>query len=126
MQTKILLSIKPRFAEQIFLGTKRYEFRRVLFRSNSVSKVIVYASSPIQRVIGEFDVDSILALDAERLWQRTKKHSGIDKSHFDEYFEGRCMAYAIKIAFPRRYRTPKQLEHVCHSKRPPQSFQYLP
>ena len=125
MQTKILLSIKPRFADQIFAGIKRYEFRRVLFRSKSVRKVIVYASSPVQRVIGEFDVDSVLALDVERLWEKTKLHSGIEKSYFDEYFEGRYMAYAIKIAFPRRYRTPKQLEHVCNSKRPPQSFQYL-
>ena len=30
MQTRILLSIKPRFAEQIFIvQVKRYEFRRV-------------------------------------------------------------------------------------------------
>jgi predicted transcriptional regulator len=125
MQTKILLSIKPRFAEQIFLGIKRYEFRRVLFRSKSVTKVVVYASSPIQRVIGEFDVEAILALGAEQLWQKTKKHSGIEKSYFDEYFDGRCTAYAIKIGFPRRYRRPKRLEHVCNSERPPQSFQYL-
>jgi len=125
MQTRILLSIKPRFAEQIFSGTKRYEFRRVLFRSTAVTKVVVYASSPVQRVIGEFDVEAILALEVEQLWEKTKRHSGIEKSYFDEYFNGRCTAYAIKIALPRRYRTPKQLKQVCDSERPPQSFQYL-
>lgn len=125
MQTKILLSIKPRFAEQIFAGIKRYEFRRVLFRSKSVTRVILYASSPIQRVVGEFEIEAILALGVEQLWEKTKKHSGIEKSYFDEYFDGRCTAYAIKISLPRRYRTPKQLRHVCDSKRPPQSFQYL-
>ena len=125
MQTKVLLSIKPHFAEQIFSGVKRYEFRRVLFRSKSVTKVIVYASSPIQRIVGEFDVEAILALDVEQLWEKTKKHSGIEKSYFDQYFDGRCTAYAIKISLARRYRIPKKLGHVCTSKRPPQSFQYL-
>ena len=29
---KILLSIKPEFAERIFDGSKKYEFRKVIFR----------------------------------------------------------------------------------------------
>jgi predicted transcriptional regulator len=29
---KVLLSIKPQFAEMIFSGTKKYEFRRSVFK----------------------------------------------------------------------------------------------
>src|SRR5689334_2187195 len=92
MQTKVLLSIRPRFAEQIFAGLKRYEFRRVVFRSTCVSKILVYASHPVRRVIGEFEVAGILALEARELWKKTGRHSGIQKQYFEDYFKGRSIA----------------------------------
>ena len=125
MQTKVLLSIKPTFAEQIFAGLKRYEFRRVLFRSTRVSKILVYASRPVQRVVGEFHVAGILALEAQELWKKTRKHSGVQKQYFDEYFEGRNTAYAIEISFPRKYTKPVKLEQLFDFSRPPQSFRYV-
>jgi predicted transcriptional regulator len=125
MQTKVLLSIKPHFAEQIFAGAKRYEFRRVVFRSNSVTKIIVYASSPVRRIIGEFKVGGILALQKEELWKRTKKHGGIKKHYFDLYFNGRETAYAIKVSSPHRYRKPVKIADLCDFAHPPQSFRYV-
>ena len=44
---KALLSIKPEFADMIFAGTKRYEFRRAIFKRNDLEGVLVYASSPV-------------------------------------------------------------------------------
>ena len=125
MQTKVLLSIKPVHADKIFSGAKRFEFRRVLFRSPAVETVVVYASSPIQRVIGEFSVRGILALSKKELWKRTSKQSGINKELFDEYFGDRQTAYAIEISSPVRYKKPMKLGQVCESGRPPQSFMYL-
>jgi predicted transcriptional regulator len=125
MQTKILLSIKPHFAERIFTGTKHYEFRRVLFRATTIKTVVVYASSPIQRVIGEFTVGGILALSTQRLWKETRRHAGIEKRDFDSYFNGRKTGYAIKVSQPMRYHQPKRLNHICDYDRPPQSFRYL-
>lgn len=125
MPTKVLLSIKPEFADKIFSGAKDYEFRRVLFRSKAVTTVVVYASSPVQRVIGEFDIGGILALDKQALWKKTGKRSGIDKIHFDEYFSDCETAYAIKVASPKLYKKPFHLNEVCNTERPPQSFMYL-
>lgn len=126
MQTSVLLSIKPEFVEKIFSGLKRYEFRRVIFKSKNVSKVVVYASHPVQRVVGEFEVGGILALDQEQLWRRTKQYSGIAKAYFDDYFGDKETAYAIKIKKATRYDRPLALKHLCPSARPPQSFMYLP
>jgi predicted transcriptional regulator len=126
MQTKVLLSIKPHFAERIFEGSKRYEFRRVLFRAESVTTIVVYASSPIKRVVGQFTVGGILKLRKQALWERTKNHAGIEKRYFDLYFAGRCTAYAIKVSCPERYPAPIELEHAFNFSRPPQSFRYLP
>ena len=52
---KVLLSIKPEFADKIFNGTKKYEYRRSIFKKKEVKTVVVYASSPIQKIIGEFE-----------------------------------------------------------------------
>lgn len=49
---KVLMSIKPEFADKIFDGSKRYEFRRMIFKQPAVKKVVVYASAPVQMVIG--------------------------------------------------------------------------
>lgn len=37
----ILLSIKPTFVEKTFDCTKRYEFRRVIFKKPYIKKVII-------------------------------------------------------------------------------------
>jgi len=126
MQTSVLLSIKPEFVEKIFSGLKRYEFRRVIFKSKNVSKVVVYASHPVQRVVGEFEVGGILALSRRQLWQHTKEYSGIAKTYFDDYFADKETAYAIKIKDARRYERPMTLKYLCPSAHPPQSFMYLP
>lgn len=60
---KVLLSIKPEFAFKIFEGKKKFEFRKVIFKNPNVKTVVVYASSPVQRVIGEFEIDDILSSD---------------------------------------------------------------
>ena len=126
MQTRVLLSIRPEFIEKIFSGLKRYEFRRVMFKSRNVNKVVVYASHPVQRVVGEFEVGEILALNRKELWQQTGRFSGIAKAYFDEYFADKETAYAIEIKAAKRYLRPMALEYLCPSARPPQSFMYLP
>lgn len=125
MQTRVLLSIKPEFAEKIFNGTKKYEFRRQLFRSGSVTSVVVYASSPVQKVIGEFEVDEIISLSPRRLWELTKEFSGISKQLFSEYFQGKLIGHAIKVKKAKRYRQPLDLMEAFDITHPPQSFAYI-
>ncbi len=123
-QAKILLSIKPEYADLIFSGKKKYEFRRTIFKNKDVKTVVVYASSPVQKVIGEFQIDSILQTDLKNLWRQTKKFAGIKEDYFYEYFSNKSDGFAIKIAKTRRYR-----KTLCIKKDlklfPPQSFLYL-
>lgn len=44
--TAILLSIKPRFVEQILNGEKRFEYRKRV-PERHVNKIIIYNSSPV-------------------------------------------------------------------------------
>jgi predicted transcriptional regulator len=121
---RVLLSIKPEFAFKIFDGTKKYEFRKSIFKRNDVNKVVVYASSPVQQVIGEFEIDDILCEDLDVLWKITRKFSGISKDFYDEYFSNKEKAFAIKVGNVQRYSRPKLLSdfNVNYA---PQSFAYL-
>lgn len=122
---KILLSIKPEYAEKILNGTKRFEYRRALYRNKDVRAVVIYATKPVGKVVGEFEVGGLLSDDPESLWASTKKHSGITKQFFMSYFENREMAFAIKVANPIRYDEPRPLSDLVGSSPAPQSFMYL-
>ena len=71
-----LLSIKPKFASLIFDGSKKFEYRKAIFKQN-VTKVIVYATAPVSMVIGEFTVEGILHDELDSLWQETQRTSFI-------------------------------------------------
>jgi predicted transcriptional regulator len=117
------LSIKPPYAEAIFRGEKRFEFRRAIFRK-PVAVVVVYTTSPVALVVGEFDIDAIITDTIEGLWKRTKHRAGIDRERFFSYFAGRKVGHAIAIGSVRRYALPLDLS-ANFGIRPPQSFAYL-
>lgn len=119
----VVLSIKPEFAFKIFDGTKRFEFRKAIFKNPNVKKIIVYASSPVQQVIGEFEFDEILKCEKNELWELTKQHSGITEDFFFSYFEEKVDGYAIVIKNTVMYPSPKCLK-ADFQLLPPQSFAY--
>lgn len=125
MPTRVLLSVKPHFAEAILEGAKKFEFRRALFRDPDVRTVVLYASSPVQRVLGEFSIDAIFAMELDPLWELTEADAGIEKDYFDDYFVGRDTGYALKVGQPRRYPEPLELQRHFGIDHPPQSFRYL-
>jgi predicted transcriptional regulator len=122
---KVLLSIKPEYAEKILAGEKHYEFRKALPKAPGVNTVVIYATMPVGKVVGEFDIESILSEKPNKLWSITSEFSGITKSFFNEYFQGRTTAHAIKVKEARRYERPLDLGEVLTSGVPPQSFCYL-
>lgn len=120
---RVLLSIKPEFAELIFSGIKKYEYRKQIFKQD-VNTVVVYASSPVQKIIGEFSIENIEHENIETLWEKTEDYSGISYEYFSEYFINREYGYAIKVANTNRYKNPISLNKL-YSSIPPQSFAYI-
>jgi predicted transcriptional regulator len=121
---KVILSIKPEFAEKIFEGTKKFEFRRSVFKNKNVKTVVVYASSPIQKVIGEFEIETILNDNLQQLWDLTKDYSGITENFFFDYFQNKEKGFAIKIKKTKKYQKSLSLKDDFNAS-PPQSFMYL-
>lgn len=121
---KIILSIKPKYVKEIFEGSKLYEYRKIIFKQK-VDTVIIYASSPVCMVVGEFSIDKIISGSPENLWSMTRYNSGVEKPSFDAYFSNKDIAYAIKIAKVKKYPRPCKLSALCPNSRPPQSFMYF-
>jgi len=121
---RVLLSIKPEFAFKIFEGTKKYEFRRSIFKNQDITSIVVYASSPTQRIIGEFNIEKIINADINELWNATKEYSGITKDYFMDYFIGKKSGFAIKIKDAKIYDEPLCIREEFNVS-PPQSFIYV-
>lgn len=121
---KIILSIKPNFSEAIFSGTKKYEFRKVIF-TKSVDSIVVYSTKPVGKFIGEFKVDGIIEKSPQELWRETQEFGGVTKEFFFQYFSDRKKGYAIKVGKLIRYKSPIDPFTVLPSFVAPQSFRYL-
>ena len=125
MHTTVLLSIKPEFAEKIFSGEKQFEFRRTLYKSAHVKRVVVYASSPVRRVIGEFEASKPLSMTKHALWKKTRRGSGVSWQVFSEYFDGKHVCHAIPVRKAVRYKSSLTLKQASGLGHPPQSFAYI-
>lgn len=120
----VMLAIRPHFAFSIISGHKRVEFRKVRFRSK-VSHAVIYATSPIQKVIGYFEVLGLCEGRPMDLWRRHHRVAGIDRSEFESYFAGSPQGIAIEIGKVHMLGAPISLSTVGHGIRAPQSFVYI-
>ena len=122
---KVLLSIKPEYAEKILNGTKHYEFRKTIFRESSIKTIVIYATKPLGKIVGEFEISYILEEEPKKLWSITREHAGIPEDFFMDYFKNRSKGFAIKVGEAKRYKKPKDLYDIIGSKVAPQSFCYF-
>lgn len=120
---KILLSINPEYVERILLGKKKYEYRRRL-ANDDIEAIIIYATSPIMKIVGEVKVTGKIEMAPSSLWEHTKGNAGISRRKYREYFAGCKKAYAYKLGIANEYKTKKLLNDIG-IKQAPQSFIYL-
>ena len=121
---KILLSIKPRYVEQILAGRKQVEYRKRIPQEDGVRQVLIYASHPLKKVVAEFTVGEYITDTLELLWEQTHEIGGIAKEEFDDYFEGKTVGYAYRIENLRRFEEAREL---CEfgMERGPQDYCYV-
>lgn len=123
MKKKILISINPEHVQNIIIGIKKYEYRKIAAKQD-ISSIIIYETTPVKRIVAEAEIIDVLMCSPEELWKLTKVESGISKKFFDEYFEGREIAYAYKLGKVKVYDEPKTLMDYG-IKAAPQSFVYI-
>ncbi|MCD7948833.1 MAG: ASCH domain-containing protein [Erysipelotrichaceae bacterium] len=120
---QVLMSIKPQYVKQIIDGTKTIEYRKTRFHQN-VDSIIIYASSPIKKVIGEVELLDTLVDSPSKIWDQTYLHGGCTKDEFDAYYKGKDKAIAYVLGNVTLYDNPKTLvDYGIYYY--PQSYVYL-
>lgn len=119
----MLISINPEHVENIFNGSKKYEYRKIRCKQD-VDKIIIYSTYPIMKVVGEAKVEKILEDSPDNIWEETKNYSGIDLNFYQKYFKDRSKAIAYKLTNIKKYNNPKELSSYG-IKAAPQSFVYV-
>lgn len=129
----VLLSIKPRYAKQIFSGSKRYEFRKSFLKCGDGGDndeaghritVHMYLSSPVKKIVGYFTTEEVIEDHPQQLWTRFKGSAGIDEEEFFCYFGDKQRGYAIRID-DVKVLSPKDPWVLFPGFVPPQSFCYI-
>lgn len=123
LMCRMLLSINPEHVENILLGIKRFEFRKVRCKSE-VDKIIIYATSPVMQVVAEAEVTEIIEDNVQAVWNLTSEFAGISYDFYEKYYEGKEKAIAYKLGKVKKYSKPKLLSDYGLTFAP-QSFVYV-
>lgn len=120
---RIVLAIKPEYAEKILNNEKWFEYRRKI-PNRHVSQIVIYETAPVSKIVGEVDVIKVLENSPYELYKRTEEHSGISLDNYIKYFEGAETAYAYFLNRPTRFTEPISIEEYGLNG-VPQSYVYL-
>jgi predicted transcriptional regulator len=126
---RLLLSIRPVYAEAILSGAKTVELRRTRPRVAIPTEALIYASTPLRALVGTCRVDSVEELAIDKLWTQAGPYAAIARAEFFAYFEGATTGFALHLSSPRRLDDPvglTQLRVNVEGFNPPQSFRYVP
>lgn len=121
----IILSIKPQYAELILAGSKTVELRRV-WAARRVDTIAIYASAPIQRLVGVVKVMEVVRAKPTTLWGYcSKRGGGLSKAELSAYLDGKDTGFAVLLMDVRRFSQNVDPRKVIKNFSPPQSFRYL-
>lgn len=121
--SQMLLSIKPQYVKKIISGKKKYEFRKFHCREG-VDTIVIYATAPMKKVVGEVNLLDIIEGDVEYVWRETRGFGGIQKKDYKAYYKEREVAIAYQLGEVTLYDEPKTLSDLGLGY-VPQSFAYL-
>ena len=119
-----LLPIKPEYVQAILAGRKKVEFRKRRV-AKPVGAIVIYATSPIKRVVAHFKISQIDEGKPEDLWRLYHLVGGIEKDAYSSYFRHAKIAVAIGISDLRKLEEPLKLKELIGTDIPPQSYSYL-
>ena len=121
----VILSIKPKYAQLILSGEKRYEFRKSIFSERYIHEAYIYVTSPIKKIVGLFEIGAIIRDSPEGLWNKLGILSGMNEAEFFDYFKDAKTGFAIEIKRVEIFDPQCDPKELIPGFNPPQSFCYL-
>ncbi|MET4703344.1 ASCH domain-containing protein [Frigoribacterium sp. UYMn621] len=117
------MAIHPVYAEAILDGTKKVEFRKRRL-AEDIRTVWIYATAPVQRIVGEFHIGETVVDSPETIWSSFGAVGIIEHSEYQSYFAEKTEAVAFVVQGATRYETPVALHELEPRPSIPQSFSY--
>ncbi|WP_435147652.1 hypothetical protein [Halobaculum sp. P14] len=108
----ILLSIRPKFARQIFDGEKIYEFRKPSVPTD-VSYVLLLENGS-KDILGGFEVGDVIRKDVDELWSEYGKGTSV-KDRFYRYYEGWEYGLAFEVQKPDEFEQSIPIETITEA-----------
>ena len=120
-----LVSIHPRYVDEILHGQKRFEFRRRPF-ARDVSVLLIYATRPVGLVMGHATVRRVIVDCVDALWEECSMRGGIAREEYDRYFAGANQGVAVELDTVCAWEAGLPIGSMVPDMKPPQSFAYVP
>ena len=105
------MAIHPRYADAILTGEKLVEFRKRKL-ADDISTILIYATAPVQRVIGEFRIAETVVDEPASIWAAYGDVGVIDESSFGDYYASTTSAVAFVVGEATRYPLPRTLSEI--------------
>ncbi len=122
--TSVLISIYQQYADGILDGEKIIEFRKSQFPDH-VTRVYLYSTSPVKKIVGYFDVEYVLRESPGYLWNRYGKQGLIGRNDYMKYYSNNDEACGILVKSAVRFLRAVEINELDSSMTVPQSFCYL-
>jgi len=93
-----------------------------------MDRALVYASAPLQALVGEMEIDDIVERTPQEIWERYSEVSGVSKEFFDLYYQGHSAAAGFLIGKTFEYLRRVSLDEIRQARQgfsPPQNYFYL-
>ena len=121
----LLMSIKPIYAQKIKAKEKTIELRCSSPKVSSGDILVIYESSPVQRVTAYCEIDSIISMAPAKLWEVVKEKACIAWSAFESYFSGKKEGVGICLKDINTLSSPQPLSVISEDFCAPQSYRYI-
>lgn len=121
----ILISLKPKYAANVFSGTKTVELRRRRLKVDPGTSIWIYATAPISAIKGYARLERIVTAAPSTIWKTFGTKTGISKNEFDKYFFNCDVAHALVLGEIKRLKHPILLDcmrEMVADFHPPQFF----
>lgn len=121
------MSIKPLYSHQIITQKKTIEIRKKIGTKFSKNEdVYIYSSFPDQKIIGKFQIESLIHFDKNEITEDLLSQSCLTKEEMLNYIQDK-KAFSIKIknVILLHPLSLNEIKSELVNFRPPQSYRYL-
>ena len=125
----IVMSLHPKFAASIMEGRKTVEVRRNFHTKWIGHRVSVYASSPVQAIVGDAYIAAVIPGSPKEIWDKFGSKIACTENEFRRYAAAKNELFAIQLAdvnvYPKSMPIGTLSSLVERKLKAPQSYQSL-